>query len=193
MHEVFEAGRFHFEIQGVQLEFGEIKYILISGLRVGPYVDLLHEERGHSNSNLRVRLFPNITNAALQLKHLEEYIMSPQHLRFQDADAVLLIQLVFMLKSLHGWDVKTGIPTATIKATNLDSKKTHKYTIVGFMLPFKIWIWVTFPQAQLFSIHTPAELPRMRAWRTKTTLSWEKCCRMINMYVLKIPMFFLLN
>ncbi|CAI9265822.1 unnamed protein product [Lactuca saligna] len=179
--EVFVEGRFRFEIQGVQLKFGETKYILISGLRVGPYVDLLHEERGHSNSNLWVRLFPNITDATLRVKHLTEYIMSPQHMRLHDADAILLIQLVFMLKGLHGQDVKTSISTAVyklvdnicdwnrfpwgtyfwsytsklmhgmfekienfrlFKETNPESKKTHKYTVVGFMLPFKVsFIW----------------------------------------------------
>ncbi|CAI9278746.1 unnamed protein product [Lactuca saligna] len=114
-------GRFLFEIQGMQLDFGETEYILISGLRVGPYVDLLHDERGRSNSKLRARLFPDITSARLQLKGLEDYIMSPNYLALHDEDALMLIQLVFMLKGLHGWDVKTGIPAAINKLVeNID-------------------------------------------------------------------------
>nr|KAJ0209221.1 hypothetical protein LSAT_V11C400196230 [Lactuca sativa] len=88
----------------------------------------------------------------------------------------MLIQLVFVLKRLHGRDVKTCIPTAIynladnrdnwnrfawgtylwrytsrmmrgmfkkivefrqFKEANLESKKIHKYTVPGFMLPFK--------------------------------------------------------
>nr|KAJ0208621.1 hypothetical protein LSAT_V11C400191560 [Lactuca sativa] len=145
-------------------------------LRVGPYVDLLHDERGWSNSNLRDRLFPDITDACLRLKDLEDYIISPNNLALQDEDTVMLIQLVFMLKSLHGRYVKTGILAAIykfvnniddwcrfawdtyfwaytsglmremfekiekfriFKHTNPESKKVHKYTVVGFILPFK--------------------------------------------------------
>ncbi|CAI9294832.1 unnamed protein product [Lactuca saligna] len=60
----------------MQLDFGETEYILICGLKVCPYVDLLYDEKGRSNSNLRARLFPDISDARLQLKDLEEYIMS---------------------------------------------------------------------------------------------------------------------
>nr|KAJ0222593.1 hypothetical protein LSAT_V11C200097000 [Lactuca sativa] len=57
--QVSEMRMFLFEIQGI----------------VGPYVDLLHDERGRSNSNLRARLFPDIIDARLRLKDLEDYIM----------------------------------------------------------------------------------------------------------------------
>nr|KAJ0203628.1 hypothetical protein LSAT_V11C500288840 [Lactuca sativa] len=130
--EVFESGRFMFELQGMQLDFGEIEYILFSVLRVGPY------------------LFPNITDARLQLKDLQDYIMSPNYLTLQDEDTLLFIHLVFMLKGLHGRDVKTGIPAAVYKLTdniydwniifkqpNPESKKVHKCIVAGFMLSFK--------------------------------------------------------
>nr|KAJ0212802.1 hypothetical protein LSAT_V11C400222780 [Lactuca sativa] len=103
--------------------------------------------------------------------------MSPNYSALQDEDVVMLIQLVFMLKGLHGRDVKTGIPAAVYKfADNIDdwnrfawgtyfwkytsrmmrgmfekieefrqfkqanpeSRKGHKYTVPGFMLPFKV-------------------------------------------------------
>ncbi|KAL7609966.1 hypothetical protein Lser_V15G10053 [Lactuca serriola] len=119
--QVSKMGRFLFEIQGMQLDFGETEYILICGLRVGPYVDLLHDERGWSNSNLRARLFPDITDAHLRLKDSEDYIMSPNYFPLKDEDVVMLIQLVFMLKGLHGQDVKMSIPTAVYKlADNID-------------------------------------------------------------------------
>nr|KAJ0228345.1 hypothetical protein LSAT_V11C100048730 [Lactuca sativa] len=119
--EVFEIGRFLFEIQGMQLDFSETEYILICGLKVGPYMDLLHDKRDQSNSNLRAWLFPDITDARLRLKNLEDYIMSLNYLSLQDQDDVMFIQLVFMLKGLHGRDVKTGIPAAVYKfADNID-------------------------------------------------------------------------
>ncbi|CAI9279643.1 unnamed protein product [Lactuca saligna] len=69
------------------------------------------------------------------------------------------------------------------KEANPESKKIHKYTVSGFMLPFKIWILETFPEATKFYVRIPIELPKMRCWRSKTTLSWENCCRIINVYV----------
>nr|KAJ0213996.1 hypothetical protein LSAT_V11C400207290 [Lactuca sativa] len=78
--QVFEIARFLFEIEGMQLHCGETKYILICGLKVGPYVDLLHDQKGRSNSNLCARFFLDISDARLQLKDLEDYFMSPNYL-----------------------------------------------------------------------------------------------------------------
>nr|KAJ0189051.1 hypothetical protein LSAT_V11C800427400 [Lactuca sativa] len=202
------------QIQGMQLDFSEIEYILICGLKVGPYVDLLQDEKGRSNSNLCARLFPDISDARLRLKDLEDYIISVNYLSLQDENVVILIHLVYMLKGLHRRDVKTGIPAALyklsdniddwnrfacgtylwtytsglmrgilFKQTNLEFKKVHKYTVPGFMIPFKIWILETFPEATQFYIRMPAELPRMRSWRSKTPLSWVQCGRIINISV----------
>nr|KAJ0217896.1 hypothetical protein LSAT_V11C300137520 [Lactuca sativa] len=107
--QVFEMRRFLFEIHGIQLDFGETEYILICGLRVGPYVDLLHDERGWSNSNLH-------------------YILSPNYLSLLDEDVVILIQLVFMLKGLHGRDAKMGIPVAVYKIVD-DIDDWNRYYI----------------------------------------------------------------
>ncbi|CAI9272394.1 unnamed protein product [Lactuca saligna] len=221
--EVFEMGRFLFDIQGTHLDFGETEYILICGLKVGPYVDLLHDEKSRSNSSLRAWLFPDISSdARMWLKDLEDFIMSPKYLVVQDENDVMLIQLVFVLKGLHGRDVKTCILAAIYKlADNRDdwnkfawgtyfwrytsqmmremfkkivefrqfkeahpeSKKIHKYTVPGFMLPFKIWILETFPEATSFYVRIPTRLSRMRSWRSKTSLSWDNCRRIINMLV----------
>nr|KAJ0215866.1 hypothetical protein LSAT_V11C300106230 [Lactuca sativa] len=181
--QVSKMGRFLFEIHGMQLDFGETEYILICGLRVGPYVDLLHDERGWSNSNLRARLFPDITDAHLRLKDSEDYIMSPNYLPLQDEDVVMLIQLVFMLKGLHGQDVKMSIPTAVYKlADNIDDWNGFAW---ASYLPFfpLIWILETFLEATQYYIRTPTKLPRMRSWRSKTSLSWVQCRRIINVSV----------
>nr|KAJ0185800.1 hypothetical protein LSAT_V11C900496810 [Lactuca sativa] len=63
----------------------------------------------------------DISDARMWLKDLEEFIMSPKYLEVEDEDAVMLIQLVFVLKGLHGRDVKTCIPAAIYKlADNRD-------------------------------------------------------------------------
>nr|KAJ0209910.1 hypothetical protein LSAT_V11C400169750 [Lactuca sativa] len=110
--EVFEMGRFLFDIQGTHLDFGKTEYILICGLKVGPYVDLLHDEKGRSNSSHHAQLFPYISDVRIRLKDLEDFLMSPKYLAVQDEDVVMLIQLVFVLKGIHGRDVKTCIPAA---------------------------------------------------------------------------------
>nr|KAJ0217152.1 hypothetical protein LSAT_V11C300145120 [Lactuca sativa] len=192
IQEVFEMGRFLFDIEGRHLQFGETEYILICGLKVGRYVDLLYDEKGR----LHARLLPDISDARLRLKDLEDFIMSPKYLEVEDEDVVMLIQLVFVLKGLHGRDVKTCIPAAIynladnrddwnkqLKEANPESKKIHKYTVPGFMLPFKIWILETFPEATNFNVCIPTELPRMRFWRSKAPLSWDNYCRIINMFV----------
>ncbi|CAH1426508.1 unnamed protein product [Lactuca virosa] len=69
------------------------------------------------------------------------------------------------------------------KEANPESKKIHKYTVPGFMLPFKIWILETFPEATKFYVRIPTELSRMRSWRSKTPLSWDNCHRIINVLV----------
>ena len=79
-------------------------------------------KKGQSNSKLRARLFPDISDSRLRLKDLEDLIMSPNYLALQDEDDVMLTQLVFMLKGLHGRDVKTSIPAAVYKlANNIDA------------------------------------------------------------------------
>ncbi|CAI9287217.1 unnamed protein product [Lactuca saligna] len=201
-------GRFLFDIEGIQLNFGETEYILICGLKVGPYMDLLHDEKGQSYSNLRARLFPDILDARLRLKDLEDLIMSPNYLALQDEDVVMLIQLVFILKGLHGRDVKTGIPTVVYKlADNIDDwnkfswgtylckytsrmmrgmfKKIEDFRVLKQANPEskKIWILETFPKAIKFYIRMPTELSRVRAWRSKTSLSWVKWCRIMNVSV----------
>ncbi|CAH1450768.1 unnamed protein product [Lactuca virosa] len=70
-----------------------------------------------------------------------------------------------------------------LHGANPESKKVHKYTVAGFMLPFKIWIVETFPEATRYYIRTPTELPHMRSWRSKTPLSWVQCRRIINVSV----------
>nr|KAJ0190519.1 hypothetical protein LSAT_V11C800447340 [Lactuca sativa] len=101
---------FLFDIQGMHLDFGETEYILICGLKVGPYVDLLHDEKDQSNSKRCARLFPDISDARFQLKDLEDFIMSPNYLAVQDED-----------DGLHGRDIKTSILVAVYKlADNID-------------------------------------------------------------------------
>nr|KAJ0191826.1 hypothetical protein LSAT_V11C800453280 [Lactuca sativa] len=113
---------------------------------VGPYVDLLHEEKGRSNLNIRARLFLDISDACSRLKDLEDYIMSSNYLSIQDEDAVMLILLVLCSKGRHLWTYTSGLMHGMFekienfrifKQINPEFKKVHKYIVVGFMFPFK--------------------------------------------------------
>ncbi|CAI9263973.1 unnamed protein product [Lactuca saligna] len=126
--QVFQMGRFLFYIHGTHLDFGETEYILICGLKFGPYDDLLQDRKSRSNSILRAQLFPYSSDACLRLKDLEDFIMSPNYLAIHDEDVVRLIQLVFMLKGLHGRDVKTCILVAVYKFAD-NSDDWNKYYI----------------------------------------------------------------
>nr|KAJ0211593.1 hypothetical protein LSAT_V11C400200500 [Lactuca sativa] len=129
---MFEARRFQFEIRGVQLYF------------VSPCVDLLHEEKGRLNSNLRARLFPNITYATLRLRNIEEYIKSPKYQRLVDEDVVMLIQLVFVLKGLHGRDANTCIPTLVYKLVD---------NLNNWFINTKVIIIIKIKIASLHGVH----------------------------------------
>ena len=61
-------------------------------------MDLIYDEKGQSNSQLRARLFPDISDSRLRLKDLEDLIMSPNYSALQDEDVVMLIQLFFYVE-----------------------------------------------------------------------------------------------
>ncbi|KAL4581558.1 hypothetical protein LXL04_006081 [Taraxacum kok-saghyz] len=52
---------------------------------------------------------------------------------------------------------------------DMGADKHLKYTVVGFMFPFKIWIWETFPiiRQRYAEYKGDDVLPRMKAWRRK--------------------------
>ncbi|CAI9294377.1 unnamed protein product [Lactuca saligna] len=68
------------------------------------------------------------------------------------------------------------------KKVNPELKKVHKYTVAGFMLPFKIWILETFPETTRYYTlnheesppqqHSPqfvASPPRRKKYKSKTS------------------------
>ncbi|CAI9298366.1 unnamed protein product [Lactuca saligna] len=109
--EVARTGRFRFELQGRVVEYGETEFCLISGLRFGPYVDIINTKVSR-NSSLRNRLFPNVRDKDLRLKDLEDYVIGPSFSTCSDEDAVMVMQMIFLLRGLIGRDGNTCIPSA---------------------------------------------------------------------------------
>nr|KAJ0194944.1 hypothetical protein LSAT_V11C700379510 [Lactuca sativa] len=69
----------------------------------------------------KIEEFRLFKQANPESKKAHKYTIPDFMLSFKDEDTVMLIQLVFMLKGLHGRDVKTGIPVAVYKvADNID-------------------------------------------------------------------------
>nr|KAJ0199493.1 hypothetical protein LSAT_V11C600329750 [Lactuca sativa] len=143
-----------------------------SGLRIGPYVDLLHDERGRSNSNLHAQLFPDIIDERLYGRVVKTGIL-----------AVCMDTYFWTYTSRLMRGMFENIEKFRIfKHVNPESMKAHKYIVAGFMLPFKIWILETFPEATRFYVCMLTKLPRMRSWRRKTLLSWPN-----NHHIVVVP------
>nr|KAJ0216337.1 hypothetical protein LSAT_V11C300110180 [Lactuca sativa] len=106
--EVAKAGKFRFKLQGRVVEYGETKFCLISGLRFGLYVDIIHTKVSTS-STLRNRLFPNVRDEDLRLKDLED-LKEPTFSTCSDEDAVMVMQMMFLLRGLIGRDDNMYIP-----------------------------------------------------------------------------------
>ncbi|PWA82616.1 uridine kinase-like protein [Artemisia annua] len=56
--------------------------------------------------------------------------------------------------------------------SNLATKEA-KYTLVGFIWAFKIWILEVFPAARKFAVRDPGVIPRAIAWRSTCTIKKE--------------------
>ncbi|CAI9269440.1 unnamed protein product [Lactuca saligna] len=109
--EVARAGKFRFELQGRVVKYGETEFCLISGLRLGQYVDIINT-KVNTNSTLRNRLLPNVRDEELRLKNLEDYNKGPAFSMCSAEDAVMVMQMMFLLRGLIGRDGNTCIPPA---------------------------------------------------------------------------------
>ncbi|CAI9296056.1 unnamed protein product [Lactuca saligna] len=107
--EVAKVGRFRFELQGRVVEYGKTEFCLITSLRFGSYVDIINTKVSTSSA-LRNRLFPNVRDEDLRLKDLEDYIKWSAFSMCSDEDAVMVMQMVFLLTSLIGRNDNTCIP-----------------------------------------------------------------------------------
>nr|KAJ0216220.1 hypothetical protein LSAT_V11C300107060 [Lactuca sativa] len=114
------TGRFQFEV----VEYGETKFCLISGLRFGPYVDVINT-KCNKKYVLRNQLFPNVRDEDLRLKDIEDYIKGPKFLTCGDVDA-----------------------------DNVGSSKTCKYMVTGFQLPYAHHTANEFPRMKAWRIKT---------------------------------------
>ncbi|KAL4584719.1 hypothetical protein LXL04_009327 [Taraxacum kok-saghyz] len=57
-----------------------------------------------------------------------------------------------------------------------------KYTVLGFTLPFKIWIWEMIPELMIInSVRVDSSLPRMTRWRQTKKIKWEQVISVFNL------------
>ncbi|KAL4589968.1 hypothetical protein LXL04_002881 [Taraxacum kok-saghyz] len=61
-------------------------------------------------------------------------------------------------------------------------KSKIKYTVLGFTLPFKIWIWEMMPELMIInSVRVDSSLPRMTRWRQTKKIKWEQVVSVFNL------------
>ncbi|KAL4570770.1 hypothetical protein LXL04_026432 [Taraxacum kok-saghyz] len=57
-----------------------------------------------------------------------------------------------------------------------------KYTVLGFTLPFKIWIWEMMPELMIInSVRVDSSLPRMTRWRQTKKITWKQVVSVFNL------------
>ena len=107
---VGQRGRFRFNVQGLHLEYGDSEFCLITGLKFGPFANLLAGTKNPKNSLLRSRLFPKQTDKSLRLRDIQDFILDPRFLDASDDDAVMLMQIFVLLRGMLGRELKSCIP-----------------------------------------------------------------------------------
>ncbi|KAL4556303.1 hypothetical protein LXL04_038950 [Taraxacum kok-saghyz] len=55
-----------------------------------------------------------------------------------------------------------------------------KYTVLGFTLPFKIWIWEMMPELMIIN-SVDSSLPRMTRWRQAKKITWKQVVSVFNL------------
>ncbi|CAI9263384.1 unnamed protein product [Lactuca saligna] len=122
VHDVLVArvGRFWFKLQGRVVKYGDIEFFLISSLRFRPYVDVINTKH-NTKFALWSQLFPNFRNEDLRLKDIEDYIKGPTFLTCSNDDAIMLMNILFLLKVKVNVFIleENNIPRA-VEATNFE-------------------------------------------------------------------------
>ena len=127
------AGRFGFDVQGIQVQYGSTEFCLITGLKFGLFANLLGGTKNPKNSKLRSRLFKNETDQSLRLSHLEEFIVGKRFSKVPDDDAVMIMQMFLLLRGMLGRELKTCIPPLVLElADNHRNWNMYKLKIKCF-------------------------------------------------------------
>nr|KAJ0224630.1 hypothetical protein LSAT_V11C100044090 [Lactuca sativa] len=109
--------------------------------------------------SLRECLFPNHTNSLVKIGDLKSYILNHQFLEVGDADAVrvCLIYILceyFLGKEINHQDLEDTWNKINKYLSPPERRQTLKYSVLGFTVPFRIWIVTTkiSKQLKLFKI-----------------------------------------
>ncbi|KAI3679001.1 hypothetical protein L6452_38306 [Arctium lappa] len=74
--------------------------------------------------------------------------------------------------------LKTALPRRQ-HHVGVKADRIAKYTLTGFIFPFKIWIFETFPVARMFASRSDA-IPRAIAWQWTQTIMWDMCMTFLD-------------
>ncbi|KAE8671709.1 protein LOL1-like isoform X1 [Hibiscus syriacus] len=92
-------------------------------------------------------------------------------------------ELILLVKDLNAWNlfpwgsyIWKAIWTKLSSA--FDDRKSlrgdgSKYTLLGFVWAFKIWIFEAFPSMRTYTLKTSNDIPRAISWKRKRLLDWE--------------------
>ncbi|KAL4576123.1 hypothetical protein LXL04_012212 [Taraxacum kok-saghyz] len=101
-HALARAGRFGFNVQGINVEYGSLEFCLITGLKFGPFTNILGGTKNPKKSKLRSRLFKEETDQTLRLSHIENFILGPRFEKVGDDDAKDAVSLQKRLEETTG-------------------------------------------------------------------------------------------
>ncbi|KAL4569297.1 hypothetical protein LXL04_024933 [Taraxacum kok-saghyz] len=197
--------RLRFEVDGHLLEYGESEFILISGLRyflrlvikklhLNDFSNLIESARfkeiNHEDASLVVQIFillrgfmgrdlctgipPSVLTLADDINSWNRFAWGTYLWEYT------YVQMSHIFKTIAEY-VKDFYDMGT--------DKHLKYTVVGFMFPFKIWIWETFPIIRVRYAEYKGEdvLPRMKAWKRKRRMEWIHIKDILNISLVMIP------
>jgi hypothetical protein len=109
-HALAREGRFGFNVAGISLQYGSMEFCLITGLKFGPFTNLIGATKKPKNSKLRSRLFKDETDQTLRLGHLGEFILGERFSKVPDEDAVMIMQMFCLLRGMLGRELNSCIP-----------------------------------------------------------------------------------
>ncbi|KAL4565547.1 hypothetical protein LXL04_029646 [Taraxacum kok-saghyz] len=82
----------------------------------------------------------------------------------------------------HAYELLQGIFGKLKAIVKSGVTRKLKYTVLGFTLPFKIWIWEMIPELMIInSVGVDSSLPRMTRWRQTKKIKWEQVISVFNL------------
>ncbi|KAL4584433.1 hypothetical protein LXL04_009034 [Taraxacum kok-saghyz] len=137
-HALASEGRFGFNVQGISLQYGSMEFCLITGLKFGPFTNLIGGTKNPKKSKLRSRLFKDETDQTLRLSHLEEFIVGKRFSKVPDEDAVMIMQMFFLLWGMLGREWSSCIPPLVLELAD-NHRNWNRFSWGSFLWSYTEW------------------------------------------------------